>query len=137
MQRIAGRASWRERVAVEAEREAVDLQKCAFLRGRVGEVFAATMTGAAPFGLWLTLDDHFVEGLVHVSTLPGFVEFDERHRAFAALRSGERFALGDRFDVRVESVDQIRARIDFRILARRPPAGHRAPKRRSRSPASL
>ena len=46
---------------MEAEREAADLQKCAFLRGRVGEVFEATMTGASPFGLWLTLDDHFVE----------------------------------------------------------------------------
>jgi ribonuclease R len=120
MQHVAGRASWRERVAMAAEREVADLQKCAFLRGHVGEVFAATVTGAAPFGLWLTLDDHFVEGLVHVSTLPEFVEFDERRHAFAGSRSGERFALGDRFDVRVESVDQIQAHIDFRILARRP-----------------
>jgi ribonuclease R len=119
MERVAGRTSWRERVAMEAEREVADLQKCAFMRGHVGEVFAATATGAAPFGLWLTLDDHFVEGLVHVSTLPEFVDFDERHRAFEARRSGERFALGDRFDVQVESVDQIQARIDFRILARR------------------
>jgi ribonuclease R len=137
MQRVAGRASWRERVGVEAEREAADLQKCAFLRGRVGEVFEATMTGASPFGLWLTLDDHFVEGLVHVSTLPEFVEFDERRFAFTALRSGERFALGDRFDVRVERVDQIRARIDFRIVARRSPPAQSAARRRSRSPASL
>jgi ribonuclease R len=120
MRRVAGRVSWRERIAMEAEREVADLQKCAFMRGHVGEVFAATMTGAAPFGLWLTLDEHFVEGLVHVSTLPEFVEFDERHHAFEGSRSGERFALGDRFDVRLESVDQIRAHIDFQILARRP-----------------
>jgi ribonuclease R len=118
MQRVAGRVSWRERVAMEAEREMADLQKCAFMRGHVGEVFAATVTGAAPFGLWLTLDQYFVEGLVHVSTLPEFVEFDEKQRAFWGSRSGERFALGDRFDVRLESVDQIRAHIDFRILAR-------------------
>jgi ribonuclease R len=121
MQLVAGRTSWRERVAMEAEREVADLQKCAFMRGHVGEVFAATVTGAAPFGLWLTLDDHFVEGLVHVSTLPEFVEYDERRHAFEGSRSGERFALGDRFDVRVESVDQIQAHIDFRILARRSP----------------
>jgi ribonuclease R len=120
MQRVAGRTSWRERVAVEAEREAVDLQKCAFLAPRVGEEFAATMTGAAPFGLWLTLDEHFVEGLVHVSKLREFVEYDERRHAFRAQRSGERFELGDRFDVAVESVDQIRARIDFRIVRRHP-----------------
>ena len=95
------------------------------------------MTGASPFGLWLTLDDHFVEGLVHVSTLPEFVEFDERRHAFTALRSGERFALGDGFDVRVERVDQIRARIDFRIVARRSPPAQSAARRRLRSPASL
>ena len=120
MQRVAGRTSWRERVAVDAEREAVDLQKCAFLASRVGEEFSATMTGAAPFGLWLTLDDHFVEGLVHVSALSEFVEYDERRHSFTAQRSGERFDLGDRFEVRVESVDQIRARIDFRIVSRHP-----------------
>jgi ribonuclease R len=119
LKRVAGRVSWRERVALEAEREAVDLQKCAFLRDRVGETFTATMTGAAPFGLWLTLDDHFVEGLVHVSKLAEFVEYDERRHRFTAPRSGERFALGDRFDVRVESVDPIQAHIDFRILARK------------------
>lgn len=126
MQRIAARTSWRERVAVDAEREAVDLQKCAFLASRVGEEYSATMTGAAPFGLWLTLDDHFVEGLVHVSTLSEFVEYDERRHSFTAQRSGERFELGDRFDVRVESVDQIRARIDFRILGRHPRSGESA-----------
>jgi len=120
MQRVAGRTSWRERVAVDAEREAVDLQKCAFLASRVGEEFSASMTGAAPFGLWLTLDDHFVEGLVHVSALSEFVEYDERRHSFTAQRSGERFELGDRFQVRVESVDQIRARIDFRIVSRHP-----------------
>ena len=120
MQRVAGRTSWRERVAVDAEREAVDLQKCAFLASRVGEEFSASMTGAAPFGLWLTLDDHFVEGLVHVSALSEFVEYDERRHSFTAQRSGERFELGDRFEVRVESVDQIRARIDFRIVSRHP-----------------
>jgi ribonuclease R len=119
LQRVAGRVSWRERLAMEAEREAVVLQKCAFLRDRVGETFAASVTGAAPFGLWLTLDDHFVEGLVHVSSLAEFVEFDERRHSFTAPRSGERFALGDRFDVRVESVDPIQAHIDFRILARK------------------
>ena len=110
-------------VAVQAEREALDLQKCAFRQGHVGEEFAATMTGAAPFGLWLTLDDHFVQGLVHVSSLPEFVEYDERRHTFTARRSGERFELGDRFDVRVEAVDIVRARIDFRILDRRPAAG--------------
>ena len=108
---------------MEAEREVADLQKCAFMRGHVGEVFAATVTGAAPFGLWLTLDEHFVEGLVHVSTLPEFVEFDERHHAFAGSRSGERFGLGDRFDVR-------------RGVGGPDPGAHRLPDPRSASSAT-
>ncbi|MFQ5418363.1 MAG: ribonuclease R, partial [Myxococcota bacterium] len=89
------------------------------------------------FGLWLTLDPWFVEGLVHVRGLPEYVEFDETHHAFTARRSGERFRLGDRFDVRVENVDQLQARIDFRLVARRDGGGQRASKRRSRSSRSL
>jgi ribonuclease R len=137
MQRVAGRTSRRERVAVEAEREATDLQRCAFLAHHVGEVHPATVTGVSPFGLWLTLDPWFVEGLVHVSSLPEYVEFDEKLRTFTARRSGERFRLGDRFDVRVEDVDQLQARIDFRLVARRDDGAQRASKRRSRSPRSL
>jgi ribonuclease R len=137
MQRVAGRVSWRERVGVDAEREVADLQKCAFMTGHVGELHAATVTGVASFGLWLTLDAWFVEGLAHISTLPEFLDFDERHHELRARRGGERFRLGDRFDVRVESVDQIQARIDFRIVARRTAPHQRAASRRSRSPSSL
>jgi ribonuclease R len=118
MQRVAGQISWRERVAVDAEREMVDLQRCAFTSHHVGEVHPATVTGTARFGLWLTLDPWFVEGLVHVSSLSEFVDYDEAAFLFRARRSGERFALGDRFDVRIEAVDQIQARIDLRIVAR-------------------
>jgi len=137
LQRVAQRISWRERVAIESEREAVDLQKCALMQRHVGEVFTGTVSSVAPFGLWLTLDAYFVEGLVHVSALPDFVEFDEQSYALVARRSGERFALGDRFEVRVESVDLPKARIDFRIESRLDGAPHKASRRRSRSGSSL
>jgi len=137
MARVAQRVSWRERVAIEAEREAVDLQKCALMRRHVGEAFAATVTSVAPFGLWLTLDRYFVDGLVHVSALPEFVEFDERSQALVARRSGERFALGDRFEVRVDGVDLPLARIDLRLLARLGGSPQSASRSRSRSRSSL
>jgi len=137
MQEIANRVSWRERVAVEAEREAVNLQKCALMREHLGEVFPATLTGVVHFGLWLTLDAYFVEGLVHVSALSEFVEFDERNHSFTAKRSGERFSLGDRFEVRVENADPIQARIDYSLVRRIPAPGQRAAKSRSRSRTSL
>jgi len=137
MARVAQRVSWRERVAIEAEREAVDLQKCALMRRHVGAAFAATVTSVAPFGLWLTLDRYFVDGLVHVSALPEFVEFDERSQALVARRSGERFALGDRFEVRVDGVDLPLARIDLRLLARLGGSPQSASRSRSRSRSSL
>jgi ribonuclease R len=137
MQQIANRVSWRERVAIEAEREAADLQKCALMQEHLGEILPATLTGVAHFGIWLTLDAHFVEGLVHVSALPEFVDFDEGSHSFTARRSGERFALGDRFEVRIENADPIQARIDFSLVRRLSAADQSASSKRSRSRTSL
>jgi len=114
--RIAVRVSFRERQAVEAEREVADLAMCAFMTRHVGEEVPGTITGVAPHGLYVTLDPWFVEGLVHVSTLSEFVVPDELGSALVAERSGRRYTLGDRLLVRVAKVDQIRARIDFEIL---------------------
>jgi ribonuclease R len=120
MRSVAGRVSWRERVAMEAEREMIDLKKCAFMAPRVGEEFDGTVTGVARQGLYVTLDDYFVDGLVHVSTLLGYFELQERAFALVASGSGERFRLGDRLRVRVDSVDRVQAHIDFSITHRLP-----------------
>jgi ribonuclease R len=56
-----------------------------------------------------------VEGLVHVSTLPEYVEFDERGWALVGASSGQRYTLGDRLSIRIEAVDSIAARINFEI----------------------
>jgi ribonuclease R len=114
--RIAVRVSFRERQALEAEREVADLARCAFMTRYVGDEVPGTITGVAPHGLYVTLDPWFVEGLVHVSTLPEFVVPDDLGAALVAERSGRRYSLGDRLLVRVAKVDQIRARIDFEIL---------------------
>jgi ribonuclease R len=117
---VAARVSWQERVAMEAEREMIDLKKCAFMAPRVGEEFDATVTGVARQGLYVTLDDYFVDGLVHVSTLLGYFELHERAFALVARSSGERFRLGDRLCVRLDSVDRVQAHIDFSITHRLP-----------------
>lgn len=120
MRAVAGRISWRERVAMEAEREMIDLKKCAFMAPRVGQEFDGTVTGVARQGLYVTLDDYFVDGLVHVSTLPEYFELQERAFALVARGSGERFRLGDRLRVRLDSVDRVLAHIDFSIAERLP-----------------
>jgi ribonuclease R len=113
---VATRISWRERVAMNAEREMDDLKKCAFMASRVGEEYDGTVTGVARQGLYVTLDRYFVEGLVHVSTLPEWVELDEDLHTLVARDSGRRYALGDRYRVLVEQVDPVKAWINFSIV---------------------
>ena len=61
----------------------------------------------------MTLDDWFVEGLMHMSTLSGSYRLDEKAFALVPRGSGPRYRLGDRLKVRVESVDRIAAHVDF------------------------
>jgi ribonuclease R len=123
MQHIAIRTSARERVAMAAERDVLDLTKCSFMAQHVGRELGGTITGVAEHGLYVTLDDFFVEGLIPIRVLPGYFDLDARAHALVARRSGQRFALGDCLRVRVERVDQLTARIDFGIVegSREPP----------------
>jgi len=115
---VAARVSWRERVAMEAEREMIDLKKCAFMASRVGEEYDGTITGVAKHGFYVTLDPFFVEGLVHVSRLADYMVLDERAHALVARRSRERWRLGDRVRIRVEDVDPVKAWINFGVVRR-------------------
>ncbi len=119
---VSARVSWRERVAEAAEREMVQLKKCAFMAPRVGEEFDGTLTGVARHGFYVTLDEVFVEGLVHVSTLPGYAVFDERAHALVIRGSRERFRLGDRFRVLLDQVDRVKGWINFSMVRRLPAA---------------
>jgi ribonuclease R len=114
----AERTSLCERTAMTAEREAVDLAKCVFMKPRLGERFDATVTRVARHGFYATLDPFFVEGLVPARDLRGRFELDERAIALVARGSGERFALGDRVRVRVAQVDLVRGWIDFALEQR-------------------
>jgi ribonuclease R len=111
----AARLSWRERVAMEAEREMVEIKKCVFLAAHLGETHAGTVSGVARHGLYVTLDAFFAEGLVHSSRLPGRFELDERAHSLVARGSRHRFRLGDRLRVRIEASDPLRGRVDFSL----------------------
>ncbi len=133
--------SAREREAVAAEREMVDLKKCVHLKTRVGEITGGVISGVAVHGLYVTLDDTFADGLVHASRLPGRFDFDEAGHAFVERRGSRRFRLGDPLRVRISAVDVARGRVRLDLVAddadlsprrSRSPAG-RAPRSRSRS----
>ena len=121
--RIATRASHRERLGLAAERERVHLAQCAFLSRHLGDRVMGSIRGISRHGFYVACDPWLVEGLVHVSRLPGFLAPDPLGLALVSKGNGERYALGDRVRVRVESVDPVRGRISFALEAHSPSEG--------------
>ncbi len=120
-----------ERRADEASRDVEAWLKCQFMRGRVGEQFRGCITGVAPFGLFVTLDDLFVEGLVHVSELGGeYFQFNEAAHELRGERTGRRFRLTDELAVQVSRVDLEARRIEFRMVQRASEWAKGAPRQR-------
>ncbi len=111
---VARRTSERERVAVDAERDSVDLKKTEFMEQHVGDAFEGTVSGVTSFGLFVLLDRYFVEGLVHVSSLEDdYYAFFEDRYALVGEHTGRRFRLGDRVRVQVAAVNLEERKIDF------------------------
>ena len=121
LQKMAAESSFSERSAMEVEREVVDLYRAFFLRDRIGDVFDGVISGVMGFGVFVVVDQPFVEGLVRVEALSDdYYVFDEASAKLVGRRSGRTFALGDSVRVEVQSVSVVRRKIDFAL------AGHRA-----------
>ncbi len=106
-----------ERRADEASRDVLAWLKCYFMREKVGEQFRGTVTGVAPFGIFVTLDGLFVEGLVHVSELgTDYFQFNEAMHELRGERTGQRFRLTDSVSVQVSRVDLEARKIEFRLV---------------------
>jgi len=111
-----------ERRADEATRDVGNWLKCYYMRERIGETFAGTIAAVVPFGIFVALDDVYVEGLVHVSELGDeYFQFDATRHQMLGERSGKRHRLGDRLHVRLVRADLETGRIDF-VPAGPPPA---------------
>jgi ribonuclease R len=106
-----------ERRADEASRDVEAWLKCRFMRDRLGEEFQGTVSSVVGFGLFITLDELHVEGLVHVTELGGeYFRFDELRQELRGDRSGMRYGVGTRVRVQVSRVDLDGRRIDFRMV---------------------
>ncbi len=106
-----------ERRADEASRDVESWLKCKFMREHLGEDYAGTVTSVAGFGLFVTLDELFVEGLVHITELGGeYYRFDEVRQELRGERSGMRYAVGTKLRVQVSRVDLDARKIDFRLV---------------------
>ncbi len=106
-----------ERRADEATRDVEAWLKCRYMRERLGEQFSGTVSAVTSFGLFVTLDELYVEGLVHITELGGeYYRFDEARQELRGERTGVRFSVGVRVQVQVSRVDLDARRIDFRLV---------------------
>ena len=114
----ARHTSERERRAVDAERELLQWKKVRFMADKVGDEFEGYITGVSAFGLYIELVEHFVEGMVHISTMADdYYRFVERAHILRGENYGRVFRLGDRVTVQVIRVDLERRQIDLGISA--------------------
>ncbi len=137
----ARHTSERERRATDAERELVQWKKVRFMADKVGDEFEGYITGVTAFGLFIELIEHFVEGMVHVSTMADdYYRFVERAHILRGENTGRVFRLGDRVSVQVIKVDMERRQIDLglaEILERvRESEANRGPRRSKAEPKS-
>ena len=128
-----------EQRAEAAEREAVRWKTVEFLAGREGDTFHGHITGVTAFGLFVTLEEVFIDGLVHISELvDDYYEHDEAGHRLVGQRTRRTFRLGDRIEVCVLRVDTESMQVELvpvgikpdRSAARAPKGGRRRPPRR-------
>jgi ribonuclease R len=109
--------SERERIAMDAEREMVDLKKAQFMMDKLGEEFSGIITSLANFGFFVELDAYFVEGLVQLSTLTDDDYHNyEKEYVIKGSRHGHKFRLGDPVRVKVVRINAFRSEIDFELV---------------------
>ncbi|MGV3493576.1 MAG: ribonuclease R [Ramlibacter sp.] len=106
-----------ERRADEASRDVEAWLKCKYMRDHLGEEYSGVVTAATSFGIFVTLDAMYVEGLVHITELGGeYFKFDEARQELRGERTGIRYAIGTRLRVQVSRVDLDGRKIDFRLV---------------------
>ncbi|MGB0225922.1 MAG: ribonuclease R, partial [Litorivicinaceae bacterium] len=136
MERMVGlgeHCSMTERRADEASRDVGQWLKCQFMREKLGEEYQGTITGVAGFGLFILLDELFVEGMVHVTQLPpDYWVFSEQQHTLTGERTHQVFRLADSVRVTVARVDLDARRIDFALAGNGPTGRPRRASVRSR-----
>jgi ribonuclease R len=140
LQVLGAESSQRERRADDASRDVMGYLKCLYMQPRIGETFDATISSALEFGLFVQLKDMPIDGLVHISAIPGdYWELEAGGMGLVGQRTGRRWQLGDAVRVRLTRVDLTQRQIDFELVdanaagrgtVRAPRSGQRAPQAR-------
>src|SRR5208283_2701537 len=117
LQALGFESSQRERRADDAARDVMSYLRCLYLQPRVGESFDATISSALEFGLFVQLKEVPIDGLVHISAIPGdYWELDAGGMGLVGRRTGRRWQMGDSVRVRLSRVDLTQRQIDFELL---------------------
>ncbi len=111
---VAQQCSTMERVADEAERDALDMLKLRILSGHIGEEFEGIITGVVSFGLFVEISRYLVEGLIPINTLPGSFKYDDVNQRLVSEE--QIFRLGDKVKVKVEKVDEDLKKLDLSLV---------------------
>ncbi len=115
---IGAHSSMTERRADDATRDVVAWLKCYYMQDKLGEEFDGVISSVTSFGIFVALNEVFVEGLVHVSDLgQDYFHFDQTRHQMLGERTGRRYRLGDGVRVKVARVDLDATKIDFVLVA--------------------
>lgn len=116
MSKLGKHCSSTERRADEATREVVSWLKCEYMQDKLGQIFPGKISAVTSFGIFVELDDIYVEGLVHVTSLKNdYYTFDAVKHRLVGERSGNVYRLGDKMTVLVARVDLDERKIDFEL----------------------
>jgi ribonuclease R len=106
-----------ERRADDAERELLQWKKVRFMANKVGDEYHGFITGVAPFGLFIELSEHYVEGLVHISSMADdYYRFIEQQHVLKGENTKKVYRLGDKVRVQVVRVDMERRQVDLGLV---------------------
>jgi ribonuclease R len=118
MLQLGQHCSMTERRADEATRDVSDWLKCDFMLDQVGNVFKGVIASVTGFGFFVRLDELFIDGLVHVSSLDNdYYRFDQVGQRLIGESGGQTYRLGDRVEVKVEAVNMDDRKIDFSLIS--------------------
>lgn len=118
MLQLGEHCSMTERRADEATRNVADWLKCDFMQDQVGKVFTGIIASVTGFGFFVRLDDLFIDGLVHVSSLDNdYYRYDNIGQRLIGESSGQVYRLGDTVEIRVEAVHMDEHKIDFALVS--------------------
>ncbi len=113
---LADDCSFTERQAAEAERDLIEWKKVKFMAGKIGEEFAALVVSTTRFGMFIELEDLFVEGLVPLDAIPSDrFHYEENSRLIVGQRTGFVYRVGDHITVRLDRVDEIEKTMQFAL----------------------